>query len=220
MKFEFSTASKIVFERGAIKKLPSLCRGLGSNIMILAGGSTIRSGIIDKITGALKESGMEAAFFQCESGEPTVGSVNKAVLECMQSGADAIIAIGGGSVMDTAKAVSGVVPNGGRIRDYLEGVGTGAKIINSPLPFIAVPTTSGTGTEVTKNAVVMSKNEKFKKSIRDDRLLARVALLDPELTISVPKNVTASSGMDAICQLIESFTAKPGKPFLRRHVAL
>jgi alcohol dehydrogenase class IV len=114
--------------------------------------------------------------------------------------------------MDTAKAAAAVLPNGGSVRDYLEGVGD-RKIVASPLPFIAVPATAGTGAEVTKNAVVMSPAEHFKKSIRDDRMLARIALVDPALTVSVPKDITAASGMDAICQLIESFTAKQANPF-------
>jgi alcohol dehydrogenase class IV len=212
MRFEFSTASKIVFECGAVRKIPALCSGLGKNIVIIAGGSIIKSGDIEKIADGLKESGIKSVVYRCEPGEPTIESVDKAVAACREATTDALIGVGGGSAMDTAKAVAGVAPNGGSIRDYLEGVGT-SKIIKDPLPYIAVPTTSGTGSEVTKNAVITSRSEKFKKSIRDDRLFARAAVIDPELTVPATKSVTASSGMDAICQLVESFIAKQANSF-------
>ncbi len=213
MGFEFSTASRIVFERGSVKKLPALCAGIGRRFIVVAGGSVRKSGVLDALAQGLKKQGLECIAFERASGEPTVAAVDEAVRAGLDAGADAIIGIGGGSAMDIAKAAAGVITNGGSIRDYLEGVGTGAKIIKDPLPLIAVPTTSGTGTEATKNAVIMSREEGFKKSIRDDRLLPKLALLDPELTASAPKSVTAASGMDAICQLIESHTAKQANSF-------
>ncbi len=212
MGFEFSCAGRIVFGRRAAKKLPELCAGIGRRFLIVAGGSVKASGVLDELAEGLKQQGIDCAFFDRAAGEPTVGAVDAAVKAGKDAGADAVIGIGGGSAVDTAKAASAVITNGGSIRDYLEGVGT-AKIINDPLPLVALPTTSGTGTEATKNAVIMSREEGFKKSIRDDRLLPRLALLDPELTASAPKSVTAASGMDAICQLIESHTAKQANDF-------
>ncbi len=212
MGFEFSTAQKIVFGRGALSKLPALCLPLGRRFFIVAGGSVTRTGAVDTLAEGLRHGGAECRVYACVSGEPTVKSVDEAVGAAKQADADAVIGIGGGSALDTAKAAAAVIPNGGSVRDYLEGVGD-RKLDIDPLPFIAVPATAGTGTEVTKNAVVMSREEQFKKSIRDDRMLTRIALVDPELTVSVPKDITAASGMDAVCQLIESYTAKKANPF-------
>jgi alcohol dehydrogenase class IV len=126
---------------------------------------------------------------------------------------DVIAAIGGGSVLDAAKALAGLITNGGSIMDYLEGVGKG-KIIEKPaVPFIAAPTTSGTGTEVTKNAVISSRTMKFKKSIRHQYLIPRIAIIDPELTLTQPPDVTAACGMDALTQLIEPYVSIKSNPF-------
>jgi alcohol dehydrogenase class IV len=214
MKFEFYTASKIVFERGGIKKLPALCGGFGQHCLIVTGGQSLRrSGVLDAIVAGLNAQGIGSTIHDGITGEPTPEIVDTAVRVGKDAGVDIVVGIGGGSVLDTAKAAAGVISNGGSVRDYLEGVGTGAKIVREPLPFIAIPTTSGTGTEVTKNAVIMSLDEGFKKSIRDEKLIPNVALLDPELTVSVPQSVTAASGMDAICQLIESYTSRNANAF-------
>ena len=214
MKFEFYTASKIVFERGGIKKLPVLCSGFGRHCLIVTGGQSLRrTGVLDAIVAGLEAKGIRSTVHEGVTGEPTPAIVDAAVQVGKDAGVDIVVGIGGGSVLDTAKAAAGVITNGGSVRDYLEGVGTGAKIVRDPLPFIAVPTTSGTGTEVTKNAVIMSLEEGFKKSIRDEKLIPNVALLDPELTVSVPQSVTAASGMDAICQLIESYTSRNANAF-------
>lgn len=212
MDFEFITAQKIVFGRGALDRLPALCAPLGGRFLIVAGSAVKRAGVVDALAEGLERSGAKCFVYPCAPGEPTVESVDAAVQAGTQAGADAVIGIGGGSALDTAKAAAAVISNGGSVRDYLEGVGD-RKLYVDPLPFIAVPATAGTGTEVTKNAVVMSHEEHFKKSIRDDRMLARIALVDPELTASVPQDITAASGMDAICQLIESFTAKQANAF-------
>ena len=208
MVFEFVTAPRIIVERGAAQKLPQLCAGLGRHVLIVAGSSLRKNGMLDTLTKRLAEQDVAYTLFTGVEGEPTPPIVDAAVKAGKDAGADAVAGIGGGSVLDTAKAAAGVITNGGSVRGYLEGVGNGAKIINDPLPFIAVPTTSGTGSEVTKNAVIMSRKEKFKVSMRDERLMANIALVDPELTVSVPKSVTAASGMDAICQLMESYTSK------------
>lgn len=214
MNFEFYTASKIVFGCGEIKRLPELAEGFGSHFLVVTGGSSIeKSGVLGRLVDGLKSVGKKVTVHSGITGEPTPKIVDEAVEAGKTAGVDAVIGIGGGSVMDTAKAAAGVITNGGSVKNYLEGVGTGAKIVNDPLPFIAVPTTSGTGTEVTKNAVIMSMEEGFKKSMRDERLIANIALVDPELTLTVPKEVTAASGMDAICQLVESYTAKQANPF-------
>lgn len=214
MGFEFCTAGKIVFGRGEISRLPKLCEGLGEHFLVVTGGgSAEKSGVLKRLIDGLESAGKKVTHFGGVDSEPTPEIVDAAAKAGASAGVDAVIGIGGGSVMDTAKAVAGVITNGGSVRDYLEGVGTGAQISKEPLPFVAVPTTSGTGTEVTKNAVIMSREDKYKKSIRDERLMANIALIDPELTTSMPKSVSAASGMDAICQLVESYTAKGANAF-------
>ncbi len=214
MGFEFITAPRIVFERGAVNKLPGLCAGYGKHFLIVTGGGSLkRSGVLDALVSGMAAQGMGCTVYDGASGEPTPEMVDEAAALGRGAGADAVLGIGGGSALDTAKAAAAIITNGGSVRSYLEGVGDGAQVSVDPLPFIAVPTTAGTGTEVTKNAVVMSVKERFKVSMRDDRMMARVALVDPELTVSVPKGVTAASGMDAICQLIESFTTLAANPF-------
>lgn len=214
MGFEFCTAGRIVFGRGEISRLPKLCEGLGEHFLVVTGGGSVeKSGVLKRLIDGLESAGKQVTHFGGVDSEPTPQIVDAAARAGASAGVDAVIGIGGGSVMDTAKAVAGVITNGGSVRDYLEGVGTGAQISKDPLPFVAVPTTSGTGTEVTKNAVIMSREDKYKKSIRDERLMANIALIDPELTTTMPKSVTAASGMDAICQLVESYTAKGANAF-------
>lgn len=213
MGFEFYTASRVIFDRGAVQRLPGLCADLGRHFLIVTGGSSLRaSGVLDGLADGFRQRGVAYTLCEGVTGEPTVPVVDAAVKAGREACVDAVLGIGGGSVLDTAKAAAGVITNGGSVRDYLEGVGTGAKIVADPLPFVAVPTTSGTGTEVTKNAVVMSLEERFKKSIRDEKLIAAIALVDPGLTVCVPRSVTASSGIDAVCQLIESLVARQASP--------
>ncbi len=214
MGFEFVTAPRIVFERGAVKKLPGLCAAYGKHFLIVTGGGSLkRSGVLDALLDGMSAQGIACTLYDGAAGEPTPDIVDAAAAMGRSAGVDAVLGIGGGSALDTAKAAAAVITSGGRVRSYLEGVGDGSQITADPLPFIAAPTTAGTGTEVTKNAVIMSVKERFKVSMRDDRMMARVAVVDPELTVSVPQSVTAASGMDAICQLIESFTTLAANPF-------
>ena len=141
MGFEFYTASKIVFGTGTVSRLPELCAGLGRHFLIVTGGASLKkSGVLDTLTGGLEGRGVKYTLHTGVTGEPTPEVVDAAVAAGKTAGVDAVIGIGGGSVMDTAKAAAGVMTNGGSVRDYLEGVGTGAKIVHDPLPFIAVPT--------------------------------------------------------------------------------
>ncbi len=123
-----------------------------------------------------------------------------------------MIALGGGSAIDAAKAVAGLLTNGGSAVDYMEIVGNGRKITRSAAPWMAIPVTAGTGAEATRNAVIGLPEKRFKASIRSELLLPRIALIDPELAVTVPPSVTASSGMDALCQLIESYTSTGASP--------
>lgn len=214
MGFEFCTAPRIVFGSGTVKKLPQICAAHGKTYLIVTGGSALkRSGTLDELLAGMGSAGLGFTVYDGVTGEPTPETVEAAAQLGMAQNVDAVLGIGGGSAMDTAKAAAGVITNGGSVRRFLEGVGDGAKMAFDPLPFIAVPTTAGTGTEVTKNAVVMSVKDKFKVSMRDERLLARVALVDPALTLDAPSHVTAASGMDAICQLVESYTTRSANEF-------
>ena len=155
----------------------------------------------------------------CRSREPETTDVDETVAAIrphLKPG-DCLVAVGGGSTIDLAKAVAGLVTQreSAPVKDYLEGVGRGLKLVEAPLPFIAMPTTSGTGTEATKNAVISSYDPPFKKSLRDERLVPAAVIIDPELTVSNPPEVTAYSGMDAITQLIESLVSKKATPLTK-----
>jgi len=130
----------------------------------------------------------------------------------LDSKAEVVVGVGGGSALDAGKAIAGIITNGGSARDYMEVIGKGLKIKHPALPYIAVPTTAGTGTEVTKNAVIKSPEDGYKASIRSPLLVPKVALIDPALTRSVPPQITASSGLDALCQLIEAYTSNKSNP--------
>jgi alcohol dehydrogenase class IV len=144
-------------------------------------------------------------------GEPTVVDVDQGAELAREYKPDVVIGLGGGSSMDTAKAIAVMMVHPGSVADYLEGVGSG-QITHPGIPFIAIPTTAGTGAEVTKNAVITGSAQKYKKSLRSEHLVARVALLDPELTVSLPGPLTAETGMDAYTQLIESYISLKAQP--------
>lgn len=207
MNFEIFTPSRIIFNCGAFEKLGSMLSEYGKRVFVVCSPSATRNGVIHNLKTQVVDNGIDIYVYDNIKGEPSPESVDNAAKEAIAFGADIILGIGGGSAIDTAKAVCGLVTNFGSVEDYLEGVGNGAVIINRPLPFIAVPTTSGTGAEATKNAVISSEQKHYKKSFRDARLLPKLVVIDPLLTISLPKNITASCGMDAITQLIESYTS-------------
>lgn len=213
MNFEFYTASKIIFGRDRFYDIKTIAPIYGGNYLIVSGGGSVhRSGIMEKLENQLHQAGI---FFHHYTGivvEPGPDTVDKGVEIAKSNDCDGVIAIGGGSVIDTGKAIAGLMTNEGCIKDYLEGVGTGKRMIHDPAPFIAIPTTAGTGSEVTKNAVITCPMEKYKKSFRDDRLIPDVALVDPMLTLSLPSFNTATSGMDALTQLIESYVSKKAQP--------
>jgi len=159
----------------------------------------------------LRDASVESTLFR-QRGEPQVADVEQAVAAAREAGCDVLVALGGGSAIDCGKAVAGVVANGGTPLDYMEVIGQGRPLTRPALPWVAVPTTAGTGAEVTRNAVVGEPSKKFKASLRSELLLPRVALVDPELGVGVPPAVTAASGMDALCQLIESYTSTGAQP--------
>ncbi len=206
LNFAFFSAIQIIFGRGAIQRLGELASGLGSAALVVYNG-----GAAGRASALLEAAGLRVVW-QRQRGEPTVANVSAAVLAARQGGCDIVVGIGGGSAIDAAKAVAGLLTNGGDAADYMEVVGKGQKITRPAAPWIAVPTTAGTGAEVTRNAVIGYPEKHFKASLRSEHLLPRMALVDPELGASVPADVTACSGSDALCQLIESYTSINAQP--------
>ncbi len=208
MSFEFATATRIIFGDGSAGQLASLAQDLGSNALLFTDDQPER---VDDLIQLLKDSGLRQSLFQVV-GEPSVELVNRARERALSAGCNLVISIGGGSVIDSGKATAALIPNAGDALDYLEVIGKGQKLQEAPLPFIALPTTAGTGAEVTKNAVLASYEHRVKVSLRDNRMLADIALVDPLLSHSMPPSVTASTGMDALAQVLEPYVSCLANP--------
>jgi alcohol dehydrogenase class IV len=204
--FEFATASRIIFGAGKLNELSKLIEGNAKHVLLVRGGS---SDAIPQVREILALSDIPFMEFSVH-GEPTVDIVREGVKAAYNS--DMIIGLGGGSVIDTGKAIAALATNPGDLFDYLEVIGKGQPVIHAPLPYIAIPTTAGTGAEVTRNAVIESTEQSVKVSLRSSLMLPRVALVDPELTYHLPPEVTASSGLDALTQLIEPFVSVKANP--------
>jgi len=210
MNFNFSTASQIFFGSGTISKVPELLAGFGERILLITGKNTSRAKLL---TGNLPSSQFEIFSFQVNS-EPTTDMIDEGVKLARKNRCEAIVGFGGGSVIDSAKAIAALTPNAGELLDYLEVIGKGKKLEEKPLPFIAIPTTAGTGAEASKNSVIYSAEHKVKVSLRSSLMFADVAVIDPELTLSVPPEVTATTGMDALTHLLETFVSNQANPFI------
>jgi alcohol dehydrogenase class IV len=193
--FEFATAGQILAGAGRAAELPGVVAGLGSRVLVCTGADPARHG------GLLAGLGLPAALFAVAT-EPTVELARAGVAAAREHGADVVAAVGGGSVIDLGKAVAMLLGNGGDPLDYLEVVGSGRRITQPAAPCVAVPTTAGTGAEVTANAVLASPAHGLKASLRSPLMIPRVALVDPELTVSCPPRVTAASGLDALTQCL------------------
>lgn len=204
--FEFATANRIIFGAGKLNELSKLIEESAKRLLLVRGES---SDAIARVREILSASSIPFTELQVH-GEPTVDVIRegrKAAQDC-----DMIIGLGGGSVIDTGKALAALVANPGDILDYLEVIGKGQALVSPPLPYIAIPTTAGTGAEVTRNAVIESTEQSIKVSLRSPLMLPRVALVDPELTYHLPPEITASSGLDALTQLIEPFVSVKANP--------
>ncbi len=209
MQFEFATAARIIFGDGSANQLPGLAREKGSRALLVT--DSFQPDSVSRLIELLRGADLRLTHFRV-SGEPTVESVDEAKALATEARCDLVISIGGGSVIDTGKAAAALIPNAGAVLDYLEVIGAGKTLSANPLPFIALPTTAGTGAEVSKNAVLGSKAHRVKVSLRDNRMLADIALVDPLLTHSVPPAVTASTGMDALTQVLEPFVSHFANP--------
>ena len=205
MRFEFATAARIMVGAGLVAELPGVLAGLGSRVLVCTGANPARhAGLLDGL-------GLPAAVLKV-AAEPTVELARAGVAAAREHGADVVAAIGGGSVIDTGKAVAMLLGNGGDPLDYLEVIGAGRAITQPAVPCVAVPTTAGTGAEVTANAVLASLEHRLKASLRSPLMIPRVALVDPQLTVSCPPPVTAASGLDALTQCLEPLVSPRASP--------
>lgn len=216
--YDFVAPRKIVFGWGRRRELPGVLAPLARRVWVVNGSHTLeRSGVLDELRSEVQRQGIEWLPLTTLGHEPEVDDVDQATARLRANGVqshDAVLAIGGGSAIDLAKAVAALAPQSGAasVLDYLEGVGRGLQLAADPLPLVAMPTTAGTGSEATKNAVISSYDPAYKKSLRHDRMMAAAVLVDPELTVSLPRSATIATGMDALTQLIESYISRRTRP--------
>lgn len=221
MNYDFLAPARIVFGWGRRTELGKLTETLGRRAFLISGSRTLeKSGAIDAAVQSLQQRGVSVQKFSVASHEPEVADVDSLVEELLRHAPladDVVVAIGGGSTIDLAKTVAALVRNrhGNSVVEFLEGVGKGLQLTERPLNVVAVPTTAGTGTEATKNAVISSYHPPFKKSLRSDWMIPKIVLIDPELTVRLPRETTAYTGMDAITQLIESYISRRAAPIPR-----
>ena len=211
--FSLARLPRIEFGAGVLHKLPALLAPYGKHFLLVLGRSSFeQSDAWGRLAQQLTGAGLSWDILRVP-GEPSPDLVDDAVRTHRQGGYQAVVGIGGGSVLDAAKAVAGLLLPGNSVMDHLEGVGPELPYRGPTLPLIAVPTTAGTGSEATKNAVLSTHGtDGFKKSFRDEQLVAQVALVDPDLLASCPKAIIAANGMDAFTQLLESYVSLKAGP--------
>lgn len=201
--------TRIIFGRGAIKELGKEVSSLGKKALLVTGRSSMRkTDILEKVMGVIKREGISLDLFDRVEHDPCLETVNQGIRIAQEKKSDVVIGLGGGSAMDVAKAIASLARQSGAIWEYHAG----KKIEKEGLPFVAIPTTAGTGAEITNNSVLTDRKKAIKKSIRSPYMIARVALVDPELTLSLPSQVTAYTGMDAFAQALESYVTRASNP--------
>jgi len=208
MRFEFATATRIIFGAGTLKEISAIAKGYGRHALLVTGGRPERA---QRVHDLLQEADIRVTVFPVR-GEPDTASVEAGVHTARAGACDHVISFGGGSVVDAGKAIAAMLTNPGELLDYLEVVGRGKTLPLAGAPFIAIPTTAGTGAEVTRNAVLASPQHRVKVSLRSPLMLPKVALVDPELTRELPREVTAASGLDALTQVIEPYLSCRAQP--------
>jgi alcohol dehydrogenase class IV len=208
MTFEFSTATRIIFGAGSLSQLGTLAKPLGKKAFVIGGSSP------ERLTSVLEQlEGQHISYVTFSvSGEPSVETVLAGLSKARSWACDMVISIGGGSVIDAGKAIAALLNNPGEALDYLEVVGKGQPLLKQAAPFVAIPTTSGTGSEVTQNAVLSVPEKQVKVSMRSPLMLPSIALIDPELSYDLPKDITAYTGMDALTQCLEPFVSNAANP--------
>jgi alcohol dehydrogenase class IV len=210
MRFEFATASRIVFGPGTIREAGPAAKALGARALVVTGATPGRA---TPLLDALHAVGVGACSFDC-AGEPTTDVVLKGRVIARAEQCDVVIGFGGGSAIDAAKAIAALLTNPGDLYDYVEVIGRAQPLQAPAAPCIAIPTTAGTGAEVTRNSVLASPAHRVKASLRSPLMLPRVAIVDPDLTRSLPPAVTATTGMDALTQLIEPYVSSRANPLV------
>lgn len=208
MKFEFSTAQRIIFGPDKIQELIQILPEFGRKILLIAGFDAWDTSPVPEI---LNHSQTDWHAYRVDR-EPTIDMIDEGASLARDFNAEVIIGFGGGSAMDTAKAVAAMATNPGKLLDYLEVIGAGRPLQSSLLPVIAIPTTAGTGAEVARNAVLESPEHRVKVSLRSNAMIPTVAIVDPKLTLTVPQSITAASGLDALTQVIEPFVSISANP--------
>ena len=206
--FQLLLPGRILFGRGEAAKTAGLAAGFGPRVLLVHGRDAARAAWL---LADLNRAGCGVHALICAK-EPDLPMLEAALAKARVFAPDVVIGLGGGAVLDLAKALAGLIPATGKVLDHLEGVGQGLPLSQNPLPFVAVPTTSGTGAEATKNAVIDVPAQRRKVSLRDDRMMARLAIVDPALTDGCPRGVTLSSGLDALTQVIEPYLCNRANP--------
>jgi alcohol dehydrogenase class IV len=210
MRFEFATATRILCGEGVRRELPGLVGRLGRRALMVTGGSPERA---EPVAAALRDGGLSIVLWAVP-GEPSVEEAVAGRDLARGEACDVVLSIGGGSVIDAGKAVAALAANPGDPLDYLEVIGKGQALARPGLPFVAVPTTAGSGAEVTRNAVLTSVEHRVKVSLRSPLMLPTAAVVDPELTYDLPADLTASTGLDALAQLIEPYLSARSSPLI------
>jgi alcohol dehydrogenase class IV len=209
-QFDFATAGQILFGAGRLREIGPRAAALGRRALVVTGATPSRA---RPLLDVLAEERIEAATF-CVRGEPTVDTVREGAAAAREAECDLAIGFGGGSAIDAGKAISALATNAGDALDYLEVIGAGRPLTEPPIPYIAIPTTAGTGAEVARNAVLTSVEHRTKVSMRSPLLLPLLAIVDPELTHRLPPDITAYTGLDALTQLIEPLVSARANPLV------
>ncbi len=208
MQFEFGTATHLIFGAGALARAGEIAASFGKRALIVTGRNLARA---EPLLAALRSHDVVPFTFSV-FGEPETQTIDQGIKLARQHRVELILAMGGGSAIDAGKAIAAMMTNPGDLLDFLEVIGRGKALANPSAPCIAIPTTAGTGSEVTRNAVLSSSTHRVKVSLRSPFLLPKVALVDPALTYGLPAELTASTGLDALTQLIEPFVCSRANP--------
>jgi len=208
MTFEFATATRIIFGSGTSVKAGDMAKPFGQRALVVTGSNPKRA---KKLLASLSSQNITSTIFAV-SGEPEISTVQNGVALAKKERCELVVSIGGGSVIDAGKAIAAMMNNDGELLDYLEVIGRGQSLTKQSAPFIAIPTTAGTGSEVTRNAVLASPLHKVKVSLRSPYMLPTIAVIDPELAMDLPPAITATTGLDALTQLIEPYVCIRANP--------
>lgn len=211
--FSFARTPHLIFGKGGLAALPSTLKKYGSKILLVTGANSfLSSSSGEHLLQHLRDNHIGFGHYPVND-EPAPATIDDAVSKFFAFTPQCVVAIGGGSALDAGKAISAMLPLNQPVKNYLEGVGSGVSHPGTKVPFVAVPTTAGTGSEATKNAVICERGENgYKRSLRHDNFVPDVAIIDPGLTLNCPKETTAASGMDAFTQLLESYLSVASNP--------